>query len=117
MQKHSVVSSPQSAVNVKTLVTPRGLSLWLVESYAVPLISLEFAFRGGSSQDPADKAGMGTLLASLLDEGAGDLEAFARQAFPAEAWRDGVLRPEEVSPPNFVQFHFGKKTHTPPVIS
>ena len=75
MQKHSVVWSPQSAVSVKTLVTPRGLNLWLVESYAVPLVSLEFAFRGGSSQDPADKAGAGMLLAALLDEGAGDLDS------------------------------------------
>jgi zinc protease len=79
MQKHIVVSTPQSAVSVKTLVTPRGLTLWLVESYAVPLVSLEFAFRGGSSQDSADKAGMGMLLASLLDEGAGDLDAQAFQ--------------------------------------
>jgi zinc protease len=79
MQKHIVVSTPQSAVNVRTLVTPRGLTLWLVESYAVPLVSLEFAFRGGSSQDPADKAGVGMLLASLLDEGAGDLDAQAFQ--------------------------------------
>ena len=79
MQKHIVVSAPQSAVNVRTLVTPRGLTLWLVESYAVPLVSLEFAFRGGSSQDPADKAGTGMLLASLLDEGAGDLDAQAFQ--------------------------------------
>ena len=79
MQKHIVVSTAQSAVNVRTLVTPRGLTLWLVESYAVPLVSLEFAFRGGSSQDPADKAGMGMMLASLLDEGAGDLDAQAFQ--------------------------------------
>ena len=79
MQKHIVVSTPQSAVNVRTLVTPRGLTLWLVESYAVPLVSLEFAFRGGSSQDPADKAGMGMMFASLLDEGAGDLDAQAFQ--------------------------------------
>ena len=37
--------------------------------------SLEFAMRGGAAQDPADKAGLGTLVAGLLDEGAGDLDA------------------------------------------
>ena len=79
MQKHIVVASAQSAVNVKTLVTPRGLAFWLVESSAVPLVSLEFAIRGGAAQDPADKAGMGMLLASLLDEGAGDLDSQAFQ--------------------------------------
>ena len=34
-----------AAVNVKTVMTPRGLTLWLVESTAVPLVSLEFAVR------------------------------------------------------------------------
>jgi zinc protease len=79
MQKHIMVSSPKSAVKVKTVVTPRGLTLWLVESYAVPLVSLEFAIRGGSAQDPPGKAGLGMLLAGLLDEGAGDLDAQAFQ--------------------------------------
>ena len=79
MQKHIVVSSPKSAVKVKTVVTPRGLKLWLVESYAVPLVSLEFAIRGGSAQDPPGKAGLGMLLAALLDEGAGELDAQAFQ--------------------------------------
>ncbi len=79
MQKHIVVSSPKSAVKVKTVVTPRGLALWLVESYAVPLVSLEFAIRGGSAQDPTEKAGLGMMLAGLLDEGAGELDAQAFQ--------------------------------------
>ena len=64
----------QGAVNVRELVTPRGVRAWLVEDYAVPLVSLEFAFRGGAAQDPLGKAGAATLLAGLLDEGAGDLE-------------------------------------------
>src|ERR1700674_5668272 len=79
MQKHISVSSPESAVNVRTVVTPHGLTVWLVESYAVPLVSLEFAMRGGAAQDPPDKAGMGNLLAGLLDEGADDLDSQAFQ--------------------------------------
>ncbi len=79
MQKHIAVSPAETAVNVRTATTPSGLSLWLVESYAVPLVSLEFAVRGGAAQDPADKAGLGMMLASLLDEGAGDLDSQAFQ--------------------------------------
>ena len=75
MQRHSVESPAPSAVNVKTVTTPRGLTFWLVESTTVPLVALEFAMRGGAAQDPADKAGLGMLLASLLDEGAGDLDS------------------------------------------
>ena len=85
MQTHLAPSSPapsspgSSAVNVRPLVTPRGLTVWLVESYAVPLVSLEFAMRGGAAEDPADKPGLGMMLTSLLDEGAGDLDSQAFQ--------------------------------------
>ena len=70
------VSNPaaSSAVNLRDLVSPRGVRFWLVEDYAVPLVALEFGFRGGSSQDPAGKAGALTMLAGLLDEGAGELD-------------------------------------------
>ena len=63
MQKHIALSASHSAVNVDVVTTPRGLNLWLVRSYAVPLVSLEFAMRGGAAQDPADKAG--TWLADV----------------------------------------------------
>jgi zinc protease len=79
MQRHVAVPPTQTAVNVRTLVTPRGLNVWLVESHAVPLVSLEFAMRGGAAQDPSDKAGLSMLMAGLLDEGAGDLDSQAYQ--------------------------------------
>ena len=77
MQKHLAVSPSHSAVNVEVVTTPRGLKLWLVRSYAVPLVSLEFAMRGGAAQDPADKAGLGALMSGLLDEGAGEFDSQA----------------------------------------
>jgi zinc protease len=77
MQKHFPVSPPHSAVNVNVVVSPRGLKFWLVPSYAVPLVSLEFAMRGGAAQDPAEKAGLGALMAGLLDEGACELDSQA----------------------------------------
>jgi zinc protease len=77
MQKHLAVQPSHSAVNVDVVTTPRGLKFWLVPSHAVPVVSLEFAMRGGSAQDPADKAGLGALMASVLDEGAGDLDSQA----------------------------------------
>ena len=77
MQKHFPVSPSHSAVNVDVVTTPGGLKFWLVPSYAVPLVSLEFAMRGGAAQDPAAKAGLGALTAALLDEGAGELNSQA----------------------------------------
>lgn len=78
MNKPFTQPTAQGAVNVRELTSPGGVGFWLVEDYAVPLVSLEFAFRGGASQDPEGKAGVAAMMASLLDEGAGDLE---HQAF------------------------------------
>jgi zinc protease len=75
MQKHFPASPSHSAVNVDVVTSPRGLKFWLVRSHAVPLVSLEFAMRGGAAQDPAEKAGLGALMAGLLDEGAGELDS------------------------------------------
>ena len=44
------------AVNVQQIVTPRGVKAWLVEDYAVPLLSLDFAFKGGAVARPARQA-------------------------------------------------------------
>jgi zinc protease len=67
------------AAKIERVVSPGGIVAWLVEEHTVPLIAMEFAFRGGASQDEADKAGTATLLAGLLDEGAGDLDGQAYQ--------------------------------------
>ena len=77
MQKHIASSPPHSAVNVDVVVSPRGLKFWLVPSHAVPVVSLEFAMRGGSAQDPGEKAGLSALMSGLLDEGAGELDSQA----------------------------------------
>src|SRR5262249_61875294 len=37
----------------------------------------DFAMTGGANEDPADKAGVAHLVASTVDEGAGDLDSNA----------------------------------------
>lgn len=64
-----------SAMTIEKIVSPSGIEAWLVREQAVPLVTLNYSFHGGTSQDAADKAGAATLAASLLDEGAGDLDA------------------------------------------
>lgn len=68
-----VVSLPARAVEVKRVVSPLGIEAWLVEDHTNPILSMSFAFRGGSVAVPAEKAGTAELLSGLLDEGAGDL--------------------------------------------
>ncbi len=65
------------AERVQHVVSPGGVVAWLVEDYAVPLVAMEYSFLGGAAQDPQGKAGAASLLAGLLDEGAGDLDAEA----------------------------------------
>ena len=77
MTLHAIPAAGSRAETVQRVVTPGGVEAWLVESYAVPLVALEFAVRGGAAQDPAGKAGLATLLAGLLDEGAGPYDARA----------------------------------------
>ncbi|MCC2112473.1 MAG: insulinase family protein, partial [Hyphomicrobiales bacterium] len=64
---------PAGATTIQRVVGYGGIEAWLVEEHSVPVIAVNFAFRGGSSQDPDDKAGLANLLSALLDEGAGDL--------------------------------------------
>ena len=68
------------AASVQIVRSPGGITAWLVEDYAVPLVAFDVAFRGGSAQDPAGKAGTAAMMAGLLDEGAGpyDSDAFHR---------------------------------------
>jgi zinc protease len=63
------------ATNIQRVVSPGGIEAWLVQEPSIPLIALDFAFRGGANQDPADKPGVATMATSLLDEGAGDLDS------------------------------------------
>ncbi len=60
---------------IQIITSPGGITAWLVEDRLVPVISFQFAFRGGSALDPAAKAGLSNLAAHTLDEGAGDLPA------------------------------------------
>ena len=72
----SLFPNEAHAMKVQEVKSPGGVGAWLVESHNVPLIAMRFAFDGGgSTQDPEGKEGLANFLASMLDEGAGDLLA------------------------------------------
>ncbi|WP_420807598.1 M16 family metallopeptidase [Bradyrhizobium valentinum] len=64
-----------AAAKIQRLVSPGGIEAWFVQDATVPLIAMEYAFGGGAAQDPAGKSGVGNMVASLLDEGSGDLDS------------------------------------------
>ncbi len=62
-------------MNIQEIRSPGGIVAWLVEEHSVPLVSLRFAFAGGSAQNPEGKEGVANFLTAMLDEGAGDLKS------------------------------------------
>lgn len=62
-------------VDIQRVVSPGGITAWLVEEPSIPFAALEIRFRGGASLDPADKRGVINLMTGLLEEGAADMDA------------------------------------------
>ena len=69
--------APAGATTIERVVSPGGIEAWLVRETSLPLIAMDFAFKGGSDQDPPAKPGVGYMTAGVLDDGAGDLDAKA----------------------------------------
>jgi zinc protease len=71
------LAAPAGATTIERVVSPGGIVAWLVHEPAVPMIAVDVAFEGGAAQDPAGKSGTASFVASMLDEGAGDLDSKA----------------------------------------
>ena len=63
------------AMQIQRVISPGGIEAWLVREPSIPLVALEFTFRGGAAQDPADRPGVANLVADTIDEGSGDLDS------------------------------------------
>ena len=83
--------------DIQDVTSPGGIHAWLVEDHGIPFTALEIRFEGGTSLDPEGKRGAVNLMAGLLEEGSGTLDA---QGF-AEA-RDALA----------AGFSFGASTDT-----
>ncbi|MDR3435899.1 pitrilysin family protein [Telmatospirillum sp.] len=68
---------PANAVTIEKVSSPGGIEAWLVQDHTNPIIAVNFSFRGGAALDPPGKTGLTEMVASLLDEGAGDLDSQA----------------------------------------
>lgn len=69
---------PASAgINIQQVTSDGGIKAWLVQEPSIPIIAMEVSFRGGTSLDPPDKLGATNLMAGLLEEGTGEMDAAA----------------------------------------
>ncbi len=64
-----------AAVDIQEVTSPGGFKAWLVEEHSIPFTAMKIRFRGGGSLDRPGKRGAVNLMAALIEEGAGDLDA------------------------------------------
>jgi len=55
--------------DAKTVTLPNGLKLWLLENHRLPLVVVDAHVRNLRLREPADKNGVATLVANLIEEG------------------------------------------------
>ncbi len=67
----------RAALDIKEVVSPGGITAWLVEDHGIPFVSLEIVFEGGTSLDAPGKRGATNLMTGLLEEGAADMDSRA----------------------------------------
>jgi len=97
--------------DIQEITTKGGIKVWLVEEHSIPFIALEVSFKGGASLDAPEKAGATYLMAGLLEEGSGDLDATAfsmsteelAASFGYNAGRDSVSISAQVLTENRTQ--------------
>ena len=51
-----------NAMKIQSVTSPGGIQAWLVEEHSLPLMTMQYGFMGGSSQDPTDKPGVGYMV-------------------------------------------------------
>jgi zinc protease len=73
----AVPAPSRAAAKIQHLISPGGIEAWFVQDATVPLVAMEFAMDGGGAQDPDGKAGLGNMVADLIDEGSGELDSRA----------------------------------------
>lgn len=75
------IAAPADAARIQRVVSPGGITAWLIESHTLPLIRMSACFKGGTAQDPEAKRGVGYFSHWMMNEGAGEMNTaeFNRQ--------------------------------------
>ena len=83
-------SASWAALPIQHWTQPSGAGVWLIESHGLPMVDVEIDFDAGSRREPAAKAGLASVTASMSSKG-----VTARDGLPAmdenqwsEAWAD-----------------------------
>ncbi len=69
-----IASVAHAGPQIQHWVAPTGARVYFVESRSLPILDVQIDFTAGGARSPADKAGVASLTASLLDAGTPDLD-------------------------------------------
>ena len=73
MGGHIVKAETSRVLDIVELQSDKGIDFMMVSDPSLPIVTLNFSFRGaGSINDPAEKSGLGQLTSNTIDEGAGE---------------------------------------------
>ncbi|RYG14875.1 MAG: insulinase family protein [Burkholderiales bacterium] len=79
-----------AAIPIQSWTQANGAKIYLVEAQGIPMVDVQIDFDAGSRRDPADKAGLAGVTASLTSKGIqarGTEQALDENAL-GEAWAD-----------------------------
>src|SRR5579872_6135740 len=71
--------TPAFAADIKALDLGKKAEVWFSEDHTVPIVAFSITLPAGSAYDPANKAGLASFAAALIDEGAGNMDSRAFQ--------------------------------------
>ena len=76
-QRSAESAAVRYGVQVERVVSPGGVEAWLVSDSTVPMIVVRAYWRGGAAVEPEALAGVTSVMADMLTEGAGERDANA----------------------------------------
>jgi len=76
-QAQSESAASRYGVDVERVVSPGGIEAWLVSDATVPMIVMRAYWRGGSASEPENLIGVTSVMADMMTEGSGAMNANA----------------------------------------
>ena len=69
--ENNITITSKTNIDIQEVISPKGLTAWLVEDKTIPVLSIDFSFQGGLSLEKTNETGLAYLTSIMLDEGAG----------------------------------------------
>ena len=79
-----LTSLAQAGPQIQHWVAPSGAKVYFIESRGLPILDVQIDFLAGGARSPAEKSGVASLTAGLLDAGTETLDASGVKALDEE---------------------------------